>query len=55
MANASPRHMPVLGNVHPIKSENIDIFSWRHFSARSSFYILIDRATQEVPMKNIWK
>ena len=31
------RHMPVLGNVHPIK---IDIFSWRHFSARSSCYII---------------
>ena len=35
-----PRHMPVLGNVHPIKIENFDIFSWRHFSARSSFYII---------------
>ena len=23
MANTSPRHMPVLGNVHPIKIENI--------------------------------
>ena len=32
------RHMPVLGNVHPIKIENFDIFSWRHFSARSSCY-----------------
>ena len=27
MANTSPRHMPVLGNVHPIKIENCDIFS----------------------------
>ena len=27
MANTSPRHMPVLGNVHPIKIENVDIFS----------------------------
>ena len=53
MANTSPRHMPVLGNVHPIKIENFDIFSWRHFSDRSSVYI--DTATQEVPMKNIWK
>ena len=26
MANTSPRHMPVLGNVHPIKIENLDIF-----------------------------
>ena len=40
MANTSPRHMPVLDNVHPIKSEHFDIFSWRHFSARSSFYII---------------
>ena len=40
MANTSPRHMPVLGNVHPIKIENFDIFSWRHFTARSSFYII---------------
>ena len=55
MANTSPRHMPVLGNVHLIKIENFDIFSWRHFSARSSFILLIDAATQEVPMKNILK
>ena len=34
------RHMPVLGNVHPIKIENFDNFSWRHFFARSSFYII---------------
>ena len=27
MTNTSPRHMPVLGNVHPIKIENFDIFS----------------------------
>ena len=33
------RHMPVLGNVHPIKIEKFDIFSWRHFSVRSSCYI----------------
>ena len=26
MVNTSPRHMPVLGNVHPIKIENVDIF-----------------------------
>ena len=55
MANTSPRHMPVLGNVYPIKIENFDIFSRRNFSARSSFILLIDTATQEVPMKNIWK
>ena len=34
------RHMPVLGNVHPIKIEKFDIFSWHHFSARSSCYII---------------
>ena len=39
MANTSPRHMPVIGNVHPIKIKIKDISSWRHFSARSSFYI----------------
>ena len=39
MANTSPRHMPVLGNVHPIKIEKFNICSWRHFSARSSVYI----------------
>ena len=52
MANTSPRHMPVLGNLHPIKIENIffrDIVSL--FSR--VFICLIDRATQEVPMKNI--
>ena len=27
MANTSPRHMPVLGNFHPIKIENFDIFA----------------------------
>ena len=26
MANTSPRHMAVLGNVHTIKIENFDIF-----------------------------
>ena len=26
--------------VHPIKIENFDMFSWRHFTARSSFYII---------------
>ena len=34
------RHMPVLGNVHPIKIENFEKKSWRHFSARSSCYII---------------
>ena len=45
MTNTSPRHMPVFGNVHPIKIENIvfrDIISL--FSR--VFIFLIDRATQ---------
>ena len=47
--------MPVLGNVHPIKIENFDIF--RHVISLLArvFILLIDTATQEVPMKNIWK
>ena len=41
MAKTLPRHRPVVfGNVHPIKIEKFDMFSWRHFSARSSFYII---------------
>ena len=43
MANTSPRHMPVLGNVHLIKIENFDIF-------RDVISLLA-----RVPMKNIWK
>ena len=53
MANTSPRHMPVLGNVHPIKIENFDIFVISLLAR--VFILLIDTATQEVPMKNIWK
>ena len=48
MANTSPRHMPVPGNVHPIKIQTFDISSLRHFSVRSRFYILINMAAQEV-------
>ena len=45
------RHMPVLGNVHPIKIEkNIrDVIS---LLARVAI-LFIDTATQEVPMNNI--
>ena len=54
MANTSPRHMPVLGNVHPIKIENLDIFFRDVISLLARvFILLIDTATQEVPMKNI--
>ena len=48
------RHMPVLGNVHLIKIENVDIFFVTSFLCSLEFFILlIDTATQEVPMKNI--
>ena len=53
MANTSPRHMPVLGNVHPIKIENFDIFRDVISLLARVFILLIDTATQEVPMKNI--
>ena len=46
------RHMPVLGKVHPIKFENIDIFR-DVISLLARVILLIDTATQEVPMRNI--
>ena len=55
MANTSPRHMPVLGNVHPIKIEHFDIFRDVISLLVRVFIVLIDTATQEVPMKNISK
>ena len=55
MANTSPRHMPVLGNVHLIKIENFDIFRDVISLLARVFILFIDTATQEVPMKNIWK
>ena len=55
MANTSPRHMPVLGNVHPIKIENVDIFRDVISLLARVVILLIDMATQEVPMKNISK
>ena len=39
MANTSPGHMPVLGNVYFIKIENFDIFVTSFFVC-SSFYII---------------
>ena len=48
------RHMPVLGNVHPIKIENFDIFRDVISLLARVFILLIDTATQEVPMKNNW-
>ena len=45
--------MPVLGNVHPIKIENVDIFRDVISLLARVVILLIDTATQEVPMKNI--
>ena len=53
MANTSPRHMPVLGNVNPIKIENLIFFRDVISLLARVFILLIDTATQEVPMKNI--
>ena len=54
MANTSPRHMPVLGNVHPIKIENFDFFFRDVISLLARVFILLnDTATQEVHMENI--
>ena len=47
------RHMPVLGNVHPIKIEKFDIFRDVISLLARVVILLIDTATQEVPMKNI--
>ena len=54
MANTSPRHMPVLGNVHPIKLKILILFCDVISLLARVFILLIDTATQEVPMKNIW-
>ena len=53
MANISLRHMPVLGNVNPIKIEKFDIFHNFISLLARVFAFLINMATQEVPMKNI--
>ena len=55
MANTSSRHMPVLGNAHSIKIKQIDIFRDVICLLARVFIFLIDRATQDVPMKNIRK
>ena len=49
------RHMPVLGNVHPIKSQILIFFRDVISLLARVVILLIDTATQEVPMKNIWK
>ena len=55
MANTSPRHMPVLGNVHPLKSKILIFFRDVISLLARVLILLIDTATQEVPMNNIWK
>ena len=48
--------MPVLGNVHSIKIKNVDIFFRDVISLLARVVILlIDTATQEVPMKKYLK
>ena len=47
MANTSPCHIPVLGNVPPIFFRDVISLLAR------VFIFLIDRATQEVPIQNI--
>ena len=56
MANTSPRQMPVLGNVHPIKIDFFLIFLRDVISLLAQvFILLIDTATQEVPRNFFWK
>ena len=57
MANTSPRHMPVLGNVPPIKLKSEMLIFFRDLISLLArvVILLIDTATQEVHMKNIWK
>ena len=55
MANTSPRHMPVLGKFTPLKSQILIFFRDVISLLARVFILLIDTATQEVPMKNIWK
>ena len=53
MANTSPRHMSVLGNVHPIKIKKLIFFCDVISLLARVFILLIDTATHEVPMKYI--
>ena len=52
MANTSPRHMPVLDNVHPIKIENVGIFFRDVISLLALVVILlIDTLPKKFPLK----
>ena len=48
MGNTSPHHMPVLGNVHHIRIENLIFFRDVISLLAQVFILLIDTATQEV-------
>ena len=52
MANTSPRHMTTFT---PLKSIFLIFFRDVISLLARVFILLIDTATQEVPMKNIWK
>ena len=52
MANTSPHHMPVLGNVHPIKMEKFDIFFGTSFLCSLEFLYLY---LIGLPKKFPWK
>ena len=43
------KYMPVLGNVHPIKIENLDIFRDVIYLLAQVFIFLIDRAPKRFP------
>ena len=53
MANTSPRHMPVLATFSPLKSKMLIFFRDVISLLARVVILLIDTATQEVPMKNI--
>ena len=52
MTNTSPRHMPVLGNVHPIKIENVDIF-FRDVISLLARVVIYPRGSHEKYLKEI--
>ena len=53
--NTSPRHMPVHGNAHPIEIDKFYIFRDVISLLARVYIFLIDRPTQEVPMKKYLK
>ena len=55
MANTSPHNIEFIPVLHPIKTENFDIFLGVISLLARILIFIIDRATLEVPMQNIWK